>query len=203
MNKKERYSKVLEWFATAMPEADTELTFNNTFELLVAVMLSAQCTDKRVNMVTKGLFAAYPTPATMAAAKVEEVFALIRSVSYPNSKAAHLVGMAQMVQERFGGTRQYGRFAVAAWGGTQDCQCDDGGGVREACHASRHACVQGIGAHRADDAFAFTAGDGAGACEIYTSAFALAGAPLDFVAWSVCVYSSDSEVCKMRLDEGL
>ena len=86
-----------------MPVAESELHYRNPYELLVAVMLSAQCTDKRVNMVTPALFSAYPTAETMAEASAEDIFAYIRSVSYPNSKAQHLAGMARMLVERFGG----------------------------------------------------------------------------------------------------
>lgn len=86
-----------------MPVAESELHYRNPYELLVAVMLSAQCTDKRVNMVTPALFSAYPTAEAMAEASAEDIFAYIRSVSYPNSKAQHLAGMARMLVERFGG----------------------------------------------------------------------------------------------------
>ena len=86
-----------------MPVAESELHFDSPFQLLVAVVLSAQCTDKRVNMVTPALFAAYPTPAAMAQATEEEILHYIRSVSYPNSKSRHLKGLAQMLQEEFGG----------------------------------------------------------------------------------------------------
>ena len=86
-----------------MPTAETELRYANTFQLLVAVMLSAQCTDKRVNMVTPALFEAYPTPSAMAAATEENVLEYVRSVSYPNSKARHLVATARQLTERFGG----------------------------------------------------------------------------------------------------
>ena len=95
MTTKQRYDNCLTWFAANMPVAESELHFDNPYQLLVAVMLSAQCTDKRVNMVTPALFAAYPTPQAMAAATEEEIFAYIRSVSYPNSKAKHLKGMAE------------------------------------------------------------------------------------------------------------
>jgi endonuclease-3 len=98
-----RYDQALTWFETNMPIAESELTFNNEYQLLVAVMLSAQCTDKRVNMVTPALFAAFPTIAQLADAKIEEVLSYIRSVSYPNSKATHLVSMAKRVMEVYGG----------------------------------------------------------------------------------------------------
>lgn len=103
MRIQERYQKVIDYFSEAMPTAETELDYRNTFELLVAVMLSAQCTDKRVNMVTPTLFEAMPTPEAMAASSIDEIFALIRSVSYPNSKAKHLQAMAQMLINDFGG----------------------------------------------------------------------------------------------------
>ena len=103
MTKKERYDAVIAYFSEAMPAAETELRYANTFQLLVAVMLSAQCTDKRVNMVTPALFEAYPTPSAMAAATEENVLEYVRSVSYPNSKARHLVATARQLTERFGG----------------------------------------------------------------------------------------------------
>ena len=103
MTKKERYEAVIAYFSEAMPAAETELHYTNTFQLLVAVMLSAQCTDKRVNMVTPALFEAYPTPSAMAAATEEDVLAYVRSVSYPNSKARHLVDAARQLCDRFGG----------------------------------------------------------------------------------------------------
>ncbi len=103
MTQKERYSGVIEWFQREMPVAESELNYSNPFELLVAVILSAQCTDKRVNMITPALFAAYPTPEKMAEASEEELYALIKSVSYPNNKARHLSGMSRMLVEEFGG----------------------------------------------------------------------------------------------------
>lgn len=103
MTTKARFEHILAWFAENMPVAESELHYDNPFQLLVAVMLSAQCTDKRVNMVTPALFAAYPTPETMSQATVAEVLAYIRSVSYPNAKATHLVGMAQRLCEAYGG----------------------------------------------------------------------------------------------------
>ena len=101
MNK--RYADIVGWFETNMPVAKPELHFDNPWQLLVAVMLSAQCTDKRVNMVTPALFEAYPTAAAMAAASFEKVFPYIRSVSYPNSKTQHLLDAARMIVSDFGG----------------------------------------------------------------------------------------------------
>lgn len=101
MLKKDRYREFVKYFSTHNPEAKTELNYSNSFELLVAVILSAQCTDKRINQVTPALFERFPDAFTLAEASVDEVFTYIRSVSYPNNKAKHLVGMAQMLIEKF------------------------------------------------------------------------------------------------------
>lgn len=101
MTKKERYERIIEWFRTNNPSADTELNYNNPFELLIAVILSAQCTDKRVNMITPALFNHFPTPEALAASTPEVIYEYIRSVSYPNNKAKHLVGMAKMLVKDF------------------------------------------------------------------------------------------------------
>lgn len=103
MTKKERYTRFIEHFQQAMPEANTELHFDSPFQLLCAVMLSAQCTDKRVNMVTPALFEAYPTPQAMSAATKEDVLHYVKSVSYPNSKAEHLVQTARLLTEKHNG----------------------------------------------------------------------------------------------------
>lgn len=103
MLKKERYQRFIDYFTAHLPAAETELHYTNEFELLVAVILSAQCTDKRVNMVTPHLFSAYPTAEAMAAATNEEIFPYIRSISYPNNKAKHLDKMAKMLVNDFGG----------------------------------------------------------------------------------------------------
>lgn len=103
MKKAELYKAVIEYFEKAMPVAETELNYNNPYELIVAVILSAQCTDKRVNMVTPDLLARYSTPAELAEAHPDEVFNYIKSISYPNNKAKHLVGMAQKLCSDFGG----------------------------------------------------------------------------------------------------
>lgn len=103
MLRKDRYQYVLDHFRQEMPRVTTELEFGSAFQLLVATLLSAQCTDKRINMVTPALFARYPDARSMAAAKVDEVYELIRSVSYPNAKAKHLVEMSCQLVERFNG----------------------------------------------------------------------------------------------------
>lgn len=103
MRKQERYKAFVSYFAEHQPEAKTELDYENPYQLLVAVILSAQCTDKRVNMVTPALFQRFPEPESLAAASVDEVFQYIRSISYPNNKAKHLVGMANMLVKDFEG----------------------------------------------------------------------------------------------------
>ena len=103
MTRKSRYEAIVRWFAENRPEAQSELDFQSPFQLICAVVLSAQCTDRRVNMVTPALFARYPSPDALAAASPAEVYEIIKSVSYPNSKAAHLVGMAQRLVGVYGG----------------------------------------------------------------------------------------------------
>ena len=101
MRKSERYKAFIEYFNTHQPDADTELQFSNSFQLLIAVILSAQCTDKRVNMVTPPLFERYPDPLSLSLATFDEVFPFIKSISYPNNKTRHLIGMANMLVKDF------------------------------------------------------------------------------------------------------
>lgn len=103
MTRSERFQAVIDYFQVAMPEAETELHFGNAYELLVAVILSAQCTDKRVNMTTPALFAQYPNVFSLAKAEYDDLFAIIKSISFPGNKTRHLMGMAKLVVEKFGG----------------------------------------------------------------------------------------------------
>lgn len=103
MQRKERFRHFVDYFTQHYAEPETELSFNSSYELLVAVILSAQCTDKRVNMTTPALFDRFPTVHEMAASSVDDIFPYIRSISYPNNKAKHLLGMAQMLVKDFGG----------------------------------------------------------------------------------------------------
>lgn len=103
MKLNDRYDAIIEWFRLNRPSVRSELNFSNGFELLCAVMLSAQCTDKRVNMVTPALFGKYPTPKALSEASFEDLYAIIRSVSYPNSKGEHLIGMSKMLVSDFYG----------------------------------------------------------------------------------------------------
>lgn len=102
MTIEQRYKHVIDWFQQTMPVAESELHYRNPYELLVAVILSAQCTDKRVNMVTPALFERFPTPEKMAESSQDEIFSYIRSISYPNNKAKNLLGMAQRLVAEFG-----------------------------------------------------------------------------------------------------
>ena len=104
MRKKQRYDAIIGWFAENRPTVQSELHFDSPFQLLVAVVLSAQCTDRRVNQVTPALFAAFPTPQALAAATPETLFPYLKSVSYPNSKTTHLIALAQKLCADFGGT---------------------------------------------------------------------------------------------------
>ena len=101
MDTKERYRRATEWFSANIETAETELHYDSPFHLLIAVILSAQCTDKRVNMYTPEIFRRFPKPEDLASASFEEVYGLIRSISFPNNKAKHLIGMAKMLVEDF------------------------------------------------------------------------------------------------------
>lgn len=103
MNRQQRFQAVIDYFQEVRPEAETELIFDNTYQLLVSVILSAQCTDKRVNMHTPALFEKYPDVAALAKAEYDDVFAIIKSISFPGNKSRHLIGMAKLVMEKFGG----------------------------------------------------------------------------------------------------
>ncbi len=103
MNKKEKYQFVINYFNEHSPNAETELLYDNPFQLLVAVILSAQCTDVRVNLTTPKLFEKFPSPYELSKASFDEVFKLIRSISYPNNKTKHLIGMANLLLQKFNG----------------------------------------------------------------------------------------------------
>ena len=103
MRLKQRYDYIIDYFSKSMPTAESELNFRTPFELLVAVVLSAQCTDKRVNLTTLALFEAYPTADAMSKATAEEIYEYIKSISYPNNKAKHLATLSRQIVEKFGG----------------------------------------------------------------------------------------------------
>lgn len=104
MKRKQLYSKVIEWFDSNMENPETELNYDSPFHLLIAVILSAQCTDRRVNMYTPEIFRRFPSPKDLASASFDEVYSLIKSISFPNNKAKHLIGMASMLMSEFSGT---------------------------------------------------------------------------------------------------
>jgi endonuclease III len=104
MTRKDRYRFSIEYFEQKYPDAETELIYDDPYQLLVAVILSAQCTDKRVNFTTPAIFEKYPSPGELSKASFDELFPLIKSISYPNNKTKHLIGMAQMLMERFHGS---------------------------------------------------------------------------------------------------
>ena len=101
MTKKQRYEYIIDYFSHHAPDAETERMYDNPYQLLVAVILSAQCTDKRVNLTTPAIFASYPDPTSLAESTHEHLFSLIKSISYPNNKTNHLIGMAKMLVEKF------------------------------------------------------------------------------------------------------
>jgi endonuclease-3 len=101
MTKKQRYEYIIDYFSHHAPDAETELLYDNPYQLLVAVILSAQCTDKRVNLTTPAIFASYPDPKSLAESTHEHLFSLIKSISYPNNKTNHLIGMGKMLVEKF------------------------------------------------------------------------------------------------------
>ena len=103
MTRKERYEFVIDYFQKHLPEAETELDYEDPYELIVAVILSAQCTDKRVNMTTPAIFKKFPDVASLSKTNFDELFPFIKSISYPNNKTKHLIGMAKMVMEKFDG----------------------------------------------------------------------------------------------------
>ena len=116
MKRKERYEFVLGYFRERMPHVSTELQFGSVFQLLVATVLSAQCTDKRINQVTPALFSRYPDAKTMAEAEPEDVLEYVKSVSYPNAKSKHLVEMSRMLVESFGGEVPVEMSDCLGWG---------------------------------------------------------------------------------------
>ncbi|MGE5108357.1 MAG: endonuclease III domain-containing protein, partial [Sphingobacteriales bacterium] len=103
MTKKERYRYIIDYFLQHAPDAETELIYDNPFQLLVSVILSAQCTDKRVNITTPAIFKKFPDAASLSKATFEELFPLVKSISYPNNKTKHLIGMANLLMEKFAG----------------------------------------------------------------------------------------------------
>lgn len=150
MKKKERYEKVINWFQENVPVAETELHYNDPFELLIAVILSAQCTDKRVNMITPALYHDFPTPEALAASSPEVIFEYIRSVSYPNNKAKHTVGMAQMLVKDFNSKvpDTLEELIKLPGVGRKTANVIQSVVFNKACNGSRYACIPRKPSHR-------------------------------------------------------
>ena len=182
MRLEERYDKVLAWFRERMPVANTELQYNDPFQLLVAVILSAQCTDKRVNMVTPALFEQFPDAESMSKASVEEIFELIKSISFPNNKSKHLSAMAKKLMEDV--TR----------GGTEDGQCYGGGGFQTSGHACRHARFPGSRSYRVGNGSQDTVGNGKTTRGTYSCRVAVHGSSLVDIARKICLRGKKAEV---------
>ncbi len=167
MTTKERYKGVLGWFSEHMGLAETELHYRNPYELIVAVILSAQCTDKRVNMTTPAIFERFPEPAAMAAGSVEEIYQLIKSISYPNNKAKHLYEMARKLVSDFQGEvpedfellqtlpgvgRKTANVIMADAGAQTDIRTP-------ACHAGGYTCFPGNQPDRFGESYKNTFGN--------------------------------------------
>ena len=167
MRKEERYKGVLNWFNEHVPVAETELHYDNPYQLLIAVILSAQCTDKRVNMITPALFRDFPTPEVMAASTSEVIFEYIRSVSYPNNKSKHLVGMAKMLMSDFDGVVPSDIVAKVARRRPQDGKRHSLGRLQQASNGCRHTCVPRSQPHRPDKQQQNPVGNGKGVGEAY------------------------------------
>ena len=151
MRKEERYKGVLNWFNEHVPVAETELHYDNPYQLLIAVILSAQCTDKRVNMITPALFRDFPTPEVMAASTSEVIFEYIRSVSYPNNKS-NISRHGEDADVRFRRCRtiRYRRVAKVARRRPQDGKRHSLGRLQQASNGCRHTCVPRSQPHRPD-----------------------------------------------------
>lgn len=189
MTLKERYAGVISWFEEHMPAAGSELAYGSPYELLVAVILSAQCTDKRVNMTTPALFEAFPTPQAMAAATPEQIYPYIKSISYPNNKAKNLAGMARMLCEEFGGEvpsdlkelQRRGRRDLA-----------EGGDAR------RYPRIPGLEPHRTHEPVENTLADRAYSRKTDPFAPAADGPPLADSSRPLRLYGACPQMCRVR-----
>ena len=194
MTTKARYAGVIEWFQSHMPVAESELHYGNPYELLVSVILSAQCTDKRVNITTPALFAAFPTPQAMAQATPEEIYPYIKSISYPNNKARNLAGMARMLCEEFGGEVPSDLDQLRR---PQDGQCRGGGHLAEGGDAGRYPRIPRFGPHRPEPQCQNTAPDGVATREKHPLPPASAGPPLAHSPRPLCLRRTRSQMRRM------
>ena len=199
MTLKERYAGVIAWFEEHMPVAESELAYGSPYELLVAVILSAQCTDKRVNMTTPALFEAFPTPQAMAAATPEQIYPYIKSISYPNNKAKNLAGMARMLCEEFGGEvpsdlKELQRLRR----GTQDGQCRGRRDLAEGGDARRYPRIPGLEPHRTHEPVENTLADRAYSRKTDPFAPAADGPPLADSSRPLRLYGACPQMCRVR-----
>ena len=195
MRLEERYDKVLAWFRERMPVANTELQYNDPFQLLVAVILSAQCTDKRVNMVTPALFEQFPDAESMSKASVEEIFELIKSISYPNNKSKHLSAMAKKLMEDFNGIVPDDFELLQTLPGVGRKTAN----VMEAVAFKRPAMpvdthVPGSRSYRAGNGSQDTVGNGKTTRGAYSCRVAVHGSPLVDIARKICLRGKKAEV---------
>ena len=190
MTTKQRYDGVIAWFSEHMPVAESELHYTDPYQLLVAVILSAQCTDKRVNMTTPALFEAFPTPFDMAAATAEDIYPYIKSISYPNNKARNLAGMARMLCSEFAG-QPAGR-------GPQDGQRAGRGVVAEGGDAGRYARLPRLEPHRPDNQLQNAPSDRADTRKEHSAAPAAGGPSLAHSPRPLCLHGPRPEVRRVR-----
>lgn len=199
MTTKERYDGVIAWFSEHMPVAESELHYTDPYQLLVAVILSAQCTDKRVNMTTPALFERFPTPFEMAKATAEEIYPYIRSISYPNNKARNLAGMARMLCEEFGGEVPSDLQQMQRLPGVGRKTANVLGAVlwqKEVMPV--HACLPCLEPYRADDQFENSVADRADARKEHPFAPVAGGSPLADPPRTLRLHGAQPQVRRMR-----
>ena len=198
MTLKERYAGVIAWFEEHMPVAESELAYGSPYELLVAVILSAQCTDKRVNMTTPALFEAFPTPQAMAAATPEQIYPYIKSISYPNNKAKNLAGMARMLCEGRRSTERSEGAATSARRGTQDGQCRGRRDLAEGGDARRYPRISGFEPYRTHEPVENALADRAYSRKTDPFAPAADGPPLADSSRPLRLYGACPQMCRVR-----
>ena len=191
MTVKERYDGIIGWFRNEMPEPKTELHYETPFQLLVAVILSAQCTDKRVNIVTPPLFEAFPTAEAMARATEDTLFPYVRSVSYPNNKTRSLLGMARRLTEEFGGEVPADIDALLSLPGVGRKTANVILSVVFG-NGGRHPRIQSQRTHRTHHRKQIAACHGAMSCEAYTGRSDRQGTPLAHTPWPLRVQGTPS-----------
>ena len=195
MRKQALYDHVLGYLGSIMDATETELNYTTPFELLVAVVLSAQCTDKRINQVTPRLFADFPTPEAMAVTTPEVIFEYIKSVSYPNNKAKHLVGLAKMLVEKFQGEvpSTLEELSPTSWRGTQNSQRDSSCGFWQSGTGGRYTRVSGQSPPRiGSETMYYALQCRNGTEKVYSRALGCRFSLLALTPWTLYLYSPQS-----------